>query len=281
MTLLHALRRLDDTLLPRGRMARVLLDARTPMNIAMLAPVIRALAVDERIQFAGTASEDSDHLDLIYRDAPATVRRVPSWRASFSKWSAYVTSDFTWATLPRGTARVQTFHGVAGKYRFDAPTTSLRHWDRLFFINERRLANCIGAGALDAGSPAIRLVGMPKVDCLVDGSLDRNRILADLQLDPALPTVLYAPTWSPASSLNIMGVALIEGLVERPVNVLVKLHDRSKDERTRFSGGINWPARLQPVLDLLMSMWRRGGRVDSRFRPESLGLSELTSDSGN
>jgi hypothetical protein len=247
VSLLRALRRLDDALLPRSRMRRVLLDARTPMNVAMLAPIVCALA-GERVEFAGTASDEPHKVQTIYAAAPPAVRRLPAWRAAFSRWSAYLTSDFTWATLPRGTARIQTFHGVAGKYRFDAPRTSLRHWDRLFFINERRRDNCVRCGALDPASPAIRLVGMPKVDCLVDGSLQRDRILLDLGLDPALPTVLYAPTWSPSSSLNLLGAALIEGLVARPMNVLVKLHDRSRDARVRYSGGVDWGTQLQPML---------------------------------
>jgi hypothetical protein len=50
----------------------------------------------------------------------------------------------------------------------------MREWHRLFFVNERRLRNFIAAGAIDADSPAIRLVGMPKADCLVDGSIDRR-----------------------------------------------------------------------------------------------------------
>ncbi len=54
---------------------------------------------------------------------------------------------------------------------------------------------------------------MPKVDCLVDGSLRRDDVLREIGLDPARPTVLYAPTWSPASSLNLMGVELIERLL--------------------------------------------------------------------
>ena len=56
------------------------------------------------------------------------------------------------------------FHGVGGKYGFDAPITSMRDWDRMFFVNERRLRNFVKAGAIDAGSPAIRLVGCPKAD---------------------------------------------------------------------------------------------------------------------
>ena len=51
----------------------------------------------------------------------------------------------------------------------------MRDWHRLFFVNERRLRNFIAAGAIDPDSPAIRLVGMPKVDCLVNGSLRARR----------------------------------------------------------------------------------------------------------
>ena len=80
-----------------------------------------------------------------------------------------------WAPLLRDTARIQIFHGVGGKYGFDAPDRSMREWHRLFFVNERRLRNFIACGAIDADSPAIRLVGMPKVDCLVDGTYPARR----------------------------------------------------------------------------------------------------------
>ena len=248
MTLLRSLRRLDDALLPRGRVRQVLIDGRTAMNFEMVAPVVRALASDDRIQFACTASEEPHRLSDIYAHAPTTVRRVSPQRAAFTKWSAYVTSDFTWATLPRGTSRVQMFHGVAGKYAFDAPTSSMRQWDRLFFVNQRRWSNFVRSGAIDEGSPAARLVGMPKVDCLVDGTFRREAILAQHGLDRSRPTVLYAPTWSPESSLNRMGVELVEHLVRRPLNLIVKLHDRSYDLRQAYSGGVDWRARLSPLL---------------------------------
>jgi CDP-glycerol glycerophosphotransferase (TagB/SpsB family) len=153
-----------------------------------------------------------------------------------------------WATLLRETARIQVFHGVGGKYGFDAPDRSMREWQRLFFVNERRLRNFVARGAIDPGSPAIRLVGMPKVDCLVDGTFERDLVLQGLGLDPAKPTVLYAPTWSPASSLNAMGVELLNALGRMPVNVIMKLHDRSRDLRPRYSGGVDWAAKLQPLL---------------------------------
>lgn len=241
------LRDLDTRVSRLSGRRRVLVDGRTPVNFTMVAPVVRAMARDARVEFFFTASEEPHRMAEIYREAPE-VRTVHPLRAALMKFDAYIASDFMWASLPRGAARVQVFHGVGGKYGFDAPTRSMREWHRLFFVNERRLRNFVAAGAIDADSPAIRLIGMPKVDCLVDGSIRREIALAELGLDPARPTVLYAPTWSPASSLNAIGVTLVESLLRMPVNLIVKLHDRSRDLRERYSGGVDWAARLGPML---------------------------------
>lgn len=241
------LRELDERFSRRRGGRRILIDARTPVNYTMVAPVVRVLEADPRIRMYFTASEDPGRLAQIYREAPNAATIHPRV-ASLMKFDAYVASDFMWTTLPRGTRRVQTFHGVAGKYGFDAPDPSMLGWDRYFFVNERRLSNYVSSGALPPDSPAIRLVGMPKVDCLVDGSLQREPVIAALGLDPSRPTVLYAPTWSPASSLNALGTELISALCRMPVNLIVKLHDRSRDLRRRYSGGIDWVRRLRPLL---------------------------------
>jgi hypothetical protein len=241
-----AIRRLDR--IPRRHTRAVLVDSRTPVNYEMVAPVVRELDADPRIAFAFTASLEPGRLREIYREAEPQRQLLRPELAALRKWDAYLTSDFMWAPLPRGTARIQMFHGVAGKYGFDAPSGSMRQWDRLFFVNERRLRNFVAAGAIDAGSPAARLIGMPKVDCLVDGTMRRDDVLRALGLDPGRPTVLYAPTWSQASSLNRIGLELVRRLTARPVNVLVKLHDRSRDPRPQYSGGVDWVAQIQPLL---------------------------------
>jgi hypothetical protein len=245
---LESIRELDTRRSRRSGRRLVLIDGRTPVNFTMVAPVVRAMARDPRVDFYFTASEEPHRIAQIYHEAP-DVRTVHPRRAALMKFDAYVASDFMWAALPRGTRRIQVFHGVGGKYGFDAPTEPMREWHRIFFVNGRRLRNVIAAGALDPDSPAIRLIGMPKTDCLVDGSLQRDAILASLGLDTDRPTILYAPTWSPASSLNAMGVTLLERLAGMPVNVIVKLHDRSRDPRPRYSGGVDWVARLQPLLE--------------------------------
>jgi CDP-glycerol glycerophosphotransferase (TagB/SpsB family) len=229
-------------------MKRVLVDARTPVHYTMFAPVHRAMSADPRVRFSFTASDAHGQAAAIFDEAGVGAEIVGSSRAALTKFAAYVAADFMWARLPLGTCRIQMFHGVAGKYGFDAPSESLRAWHRLFFVNRRRLQNCIAAGAIDADSPAIRLIGMPKVDCLVDGSLSRDAEVAALGLAPDRPTVLYAPTWSPASSLNRFGVQLIRGLRRAGINVIVKLHDRSRDPRPQYSGGVDWAAALRPHL---------------------------------
>lgn len=245
--LVRGVRHIDRRLSRRSDRRRILVDARTPVNFTMVAPTFRAMERDPRISFHFTATEEPGRLAAIYREARG-VRLIHPKLAALVKFDAYLASDFMWAPLLRETARIQIFHGVGGKYGFDAPDRSMREWHRLFFVNERRLRNFVARGAIDADSPAIRLVGMPKADCLVDGTYERDAVLLSLGLDPSRPTVLYAPTWSPASSLNAMGVDLLAALGRLPVNVIMKLHDRSRDLRERYSGGVDWAARLAPLL---------------------------------
>ncbi|HMF61033.1 MAG TPA: CDP-glycerol glycerophosphotransferase family protein [Vicinamibacterales bacterium] len=246
-TALGRMREVDTRISRRSGGRRILVDARTPVNFTMVSPVVRAMEQDPRVQFYFTASEAPERLADIYWEAP-DVRTIDPRRAALMKFDAYVASDFMWASLPRGTHRVQVFHGVGGKYGFDVPDASMRDWHRFFFVNQRRLRNFIQAGAIEPDSPAIRMIGMPKVDCLVDGTFDRDAVLLSLGLDPVRPTVLYAPTWSPASSLNAMGVELVNGLRRMPINLIVKLHDNSRDLRTFYSGGVDWVARLEPLM---------------------------------
>lgn len=247
---IEAMRSVDRRLSRRRDRRRILFNARTPMNYAMVAPVHRAMGSDPRVEFYFTASEAPGRATAILREAGADARIISPRRASLMRFDAYIAADLLWLALPRGTRRVQMFHGVAGKYAhdYDRPTTSMRQWHRHFFVNQRRLRNFIEAGAIEADGASARLIGMPKVDCLVDGSLNRDAAVAALGLDPSRPTVLYAPTWSAASSINLLGMEFIERLVAGPWNTVVKLHDRLRDERPFYSGGLDWGSRVAPAL---------------------------------
>jgi hypothetical protein len=229
---------------------RIIFDARTAMEYAMMAPVHRRLLADPRVRTYLMSSERPDRGGDIFREAPSDVPVLPPRIAAVKRFDAYVAADLVWATLPRGTCRIQMFHGVAGKFskEYDRPRTSMRHWDRLFFINRRRLNNYISSGAIDRESPAIRLVGMPKSDCLVDGTLRREDVLEAHGLTPSSTTVLYAPTWTRFSSLNVMGEELVRRLVDAGLTVLVKLHDHSLNRNFESSGDVDWLGRLMPIL---------------------------------
>ena len=228
----------------------VLVNSRTAMNYAIVRPICEAMRGDRRVRFYFTASEQPARLADIYKEAGPHARLLHPRRAMLKRFDAYLTADLLWPRLPRGARRILMFHGVAGKYAnvYDSPDRSMRDWDLLFFINERRLGNFIKSGAIDGDSRAARLVGYPKLDCLVDGRLSRDAILESLGIDPARRTVLYAPTWSPYSSLNAMGETLVEKLCAAGFAVIVKLHDRSRDPEYLHSGGVDWAGRLQPLL---------------------------------
>jgi hypothetical protein len=229
---------------------RVLVYVRAPMNFVVMAPVYRRMSTDPRVKFYFTTSPGASREADVYSEAEDGLSVISAREAKLMKFDACLAADFIWLSLPRGTKRVQMFHGVAGKYTnvYDTPEQSARIWDRLFFINQRRLRNFVRSGALDANSTAARLVGMPKVDCLIDGSLSRNAVLEKLGIDPDRKVVLYAPTWSAHSSLVTMGVELVEGLVAGGYAVIVKLHDRSHDPQHANSGGVNWVSQLGQLL---------------------------------
>lgn len=260
---LQMVRAVDRHVTRRPDRRRLLFNARTPMNYAMFAPVHRAMSSDPRVEFYLTATEASDRRAEILREAGDASTMVAPVRASLMRFDAYVAADLMWLTLPRGAPRVQMFHGVGGKYAqdYDTPATSMRHWDRLFFVNERRMRNFVAAGAIDHDGEAARLVGMPKVDCLVDGSLPRDAVLESLGLDPRRPTLLYAPTWSAASSMVKLGTDFITRLLAGPWNVIVKLHDRLRDPRPFYSGGVDWALKLEPVLQGDRAHLARGSDV--------------------
>src|SRR5580704_16087854 len=165
----------------RDKTRKVLVDARRPMNYSVMAPVYEALKSDPRIKFCFTASEEPDRAAEIFQEAGSDIAITTPRRALSMRFDAYLVADLQWLRLPRGACRIFMFHGVPGKYSnvYDTPEQSMREWDRLFFINRRRLTNFISAKAIDADSTAAKLIGMPKVDCLVDGSFSRDAVLAE------------------------------------------------------------------------------------------------------
>lgn len=232
----------------RHRRKRVLFEAASPMSFTIFRPVYERLKRDPRVEiwftWYGTVWEPGEVFGP-YATCEHVVSRA---EALWLKVDAYVNADFwdmTW--LHRRTRRIHLFHGVAGKYNLDAPidlAPTIAAFDCLMFINADRRRRYLEAGLVLDDDLAAPLIGYPKLDCLVDGSLDRAAIARELGLDPSLPTVIYAPTWSPQSSLNAMGLELVDRLAAEGLQVIVKLHDRSYDRRERGAGNVDWVERL-------------------------------------
>jgi CDP-glycerol glycerophosphotransferase (TagB/SpsB family) len=80
------------------------------------------------------------------------------------------------------------------------------------------------------------LIGYPKLDGLIDGSFCRDEVLRSYGADPAKLSVLYAPSWCSNFSLEQIGDELTDLLSDGPWTLLVKLHPRSYQLKTRSIG---------------------------------------------
>ena len=129
----------------------------------------------------------------------------------------------------RARHRVEIFHGVSFKGK--AYTEKIRKFNHVFLVGDYMRRTFEKKGILAPDDASAHRIGMPKTDRLVDGSLDRNLLLNGMGLDNEKHTVLYAPTWRKESSLNNEGEAIIDALAGMGLNVLVKIHDHSRDPR--------------------------------------------------
>ena len=225
---------------------RVLVDVRTPMNLSILRPVWNRLRADDRVQLRFCAEDHTGVLEALERDGLVNGL-ITRDAAGPMRWDLALTADaWNHARLRRCRRVMQFFHGVAGKYDLDNPrmlaAAGLHRIDRIAFINEDRMQRYLASGVIRPEQAV--LVGYPKSDDLLNGHWPPGPVRAGLGLDPARATVLYAPTFSPASSLHLAGPAIVSALLASGVNVIVKLHDRSMKPDPRLSDGVDWPARL-------------------------------------
>lgn len=212
----------EPALNPPGR-ARIVFPCSTPLSYAVVAPVARALAADPRVEVVVTARhggrrEAERCLGFSFRYRNALVAR-------FMRADAAVCAGY-YFRAPRVRKWVEVFHGVSAKnYAVRSDAVRFSH---LFLIGDYHRAKFTRCGLLAEGDPRGLSIGMPKTDPLAAGPPDRAWV-GELGLDAARPTVAYAPTRSgdAGSSLDRGGIEAIDTLAALPVNVVVKLHDRS------------------------------------------------------
>ena len=138
--------------------------------------------------------------------------------------------------------RIQLFHGVS--FRNMAVRRDVLVYDRLFLTGPYMRRLFTERQMLRERDPRLVDIGMPKLDRLVDGTLDRRRILKRLGFSGRRPVILYAPTGQKDNSLEHTGEAVLERLrATGKYDILIKLHDHPRDRAT------DWPTRLRPLLD--------------------------------
>ena len=242
ITHIHAL---DHRLGRLSQRPRILVEMRTPVYLAVLGPICDAIAH----QLPGVSmSYTSEYPDRI-RPLVDSSRFLTHAQAEWTRFDLYLNAD-PWAAarLRRCARRINFFHGVAGKYDLDCPTglpLGFEYYDRVAFINRDRMQRYLDAKVV-TNRQAI-LVGYPKLDRLASGSYDVQAVRQSLGFDDSRPLVLYAPTYSPASSLHLAGEEIIRALASAGFNVVVKLHDRSFDSDVRYTGGVDWRTRIKDL----------------------------------
>lgn len=138
--------------------------------------------------------------------------------------------------------RVQLFHGVS--FRNMAVRRDVLVYDRLFLVGPYMRRLFTDQQLLRDTDPRLLNVGFPKLDRLVNGTLDRRAILSRLGFSGRRPVLLYAPTGQRDNSLEHCGEAMLERLrATKKYDIMIKLHDHPRDRAT------DWPVRLKPFLD--------------------------------
>ena len=238
-------RRVDHAV---GRLAgrrRILVEARTPMNLAVIRPVLDLIRSDPRVRLQFTGPDRAD-LRAAFEELGVGDSVIGRDEATWTRFDLYVNAD-PWeaVSLRRVSRQLNFFHGVAGKYNLDCPTDlplGFERYDAVAFPNAGRRDSYVAAGIVS--EDRARLIGYPKIDALVNGRSNPRQQAAALGLDPVRPTAIFAPTFSPASALNHAGEDIILALLGCGCNVIAKLHDRSLDPDPRYTGGVNWRERL-------------------------------------
>jgi len=144
-------------------------------------------------------------------------------------------SSHTKLIQPRHAARrIQIFHGVS--FRNKAVRPENMAYDHYFVVGPYMLSRFQDAGLMQKGDPRIVEIGFMKTDALIDGSLDRDRILERTGFDGRRPILLYAPTGAKHNSLETVGEEAIRALIETDrYDLIVKPHDHPKNSDTDWA----------------------------------------------
>ncbi|MHC4605491.1 MAG: CDP-glycerol glycerophosphotransferase family protein [Planctomycetota bacterium] len=227
---------------------RILFTGYAPIHFLCFLPVYQRLANDPRVELwlsGGFRKVSGDSttftLDGFYDPFPVDRSRViPIERAREEDFDVLVCAHLSDSLFPRFAKRtVQIYHGVSFKnlavrdkaLRFEFLCLPGRYHAEMY--QKHGLVRKYGSRCL--------VTGFPKADPLAGGSFERDALLRRAGVDPALPTILFAPTGDKHNSLETMGKEVIGAVGAAGAwNLLVKPHDHPKND-------INWFDELAPL----------------------------------
>ncbi|MDP6980669.1 MAG: CDP-glycerol glycerophosphotransferase family protein [Myxococcota bacterium] len=222
---------------------RILFSGYAKVHFVCFFPVYQQLRNDPEIDIylsGGFKSTDGDDVsfsvDGFYDDFDVDHSKVLSAAETKNMdFDVLVCAHLSDALFPRSANRtVQIFHGVSFK-NLAVREKALRY-DYLCLPGQYHAEQYRKQGLIRSDASTALLTGFPKTDLLMALKDQPRQLVENLGLDPALPTLLFAPTGDKHNSLEIMGKAVIDALVgDGRWNLMVKPHDHPKRDTNWFS----------------------------------------------
>ena len=216
------------------------------MNLAVLRPVFERLLPDSRLRVRFTGPERAD-LAAAFQEHGIAESVVDRGSVRWRRFDLYVNAD-PWEAvkLPPGGPAAQFLSRSRREVQPRLPDRPSPQFQALRprRVSQRRPPPRVCRGRARAGRPgrAGRLSESGRADLAEPPMPERWR--HRWGSTDARPTVIFAPTFSPASALNYAGEEIVETLLASGCNVIAKLHDRSLDPDPRYTGGIDWRGRF-------------------------------------
>ena len=155
---------------------KILFCASSPMNYAMFKPIHERLKRDERIELWFTANHKVKEL---YNTIGLNDEKIIYKTLTYLRHYDMCICPSFFYERKNADIRVQIFHGVSLKNR--AVHKKALEYDRLFLAGEYMKRKFMETWGLAEDDTRFEMIGMPKVDPLVNGSLDREEIKKDLR----------------------------------------------------------------------------------------------------
>jgi hypothetical protein len=226
---------------------RVLFTGYAPVHFLCFAPLYRMLTgmPDAEVRLAGGFRSKTDdgyaYDDRMFAELGVPAEHVLPMEAMREESFDVLFAANTKVITPRRVRhRVQIFHGIS--FRNRSIRSANMNCDHYFLAGPYMRRKFAEAGLLPDDDPRGLSIGFMKTDPLLDGSLDRDALLASHGFDGSRPVLLYAPTGQKHCSLETIGPDVLRALADTGAyDVLVKLHDHPHGDPT------DWAARLAPL----------------------------------